>query len=216
MVVEDRQAASPTLADQVSKLYELIAGYHATHMVEIGRELGVWEALTQSPGLTSEELAASLGTDASTPMCFAGRPSPSGCLNGTVAGGGWRRISTRSSATPTRASTSAVRRQGPHAGRQGLRRLCASLPRRAPGPIRNTTRSSCGRSPRGSRRSPASSSISSCRGSPPQRRGSSRVAGCSTLAAVGDGRWCRSPSGSPRPPVSGSTWSPTRSSWPGG
>ena len=31
-------------------------------MIEIARELGVWEALTQSPGLTSEALAARLGT----------------------------------------------------------------------------------------------------------------------------------------------------------
>jgi SAM-dependent methyltransferase len=53
----------PTLADQVSRLYELIAGFHATHLLEVGRELGVWEALTQDPGRTSEELAARLGTD---------------------------------------------------------------------------------------------------------------------------------------------------------
>ena len=30
----------PTLADQVSRLYDLVAGYHATHLVEIARELG--------------------------------------------------------------------------------------------------------------------------------------------------------------------------------
>ena len=55
-------AAAPTMADQVSRLYELIAGYHATNLIEIARELGAWEALTQSPGLTSEALAARLGT----------------------------------------------------------------------------------------------------------------------------------------------------------
>ena len=53
----------PTLADQVSRLYDLVAGYHATHLVEIGRELGVWEALTGAPGRSSDELAATLGTD---------------------------------------------------------------------------------------------------------------------------------------------------------
>ena len=62
MVAEGTPAAAPTLADQVSKLYDLIAGYHATHLLEIARELGVWEALAQHPGLTSEELAARLGT----------------------------------------------------------------------------------------------------------------------------------------------------------
>jgi SAM-dependent methyltransferase len=53
----------PTLADQVSRLYDLIAGYHVTHLLEIARELGVWEALVRAPGLTSEGLAAELGTD---------------------------------------------------------------------------------------------------------------------------------------------------------
>jgi SAM-dependent methyltransferase len=61
-MAEGTQAAAPTLADQVSKLYDLIAGYHATNLIEIARELGAWESLTQSPGLTSEALAARLGT----------------------------------------------------------------------------------------------------------------------------------------------------------
>jgi SAM-dependent methyltransferase len=56
-------AQTPTLADQVSKLYDLIAGYHATHMIEIGHQLGAWAALTEDPGITSAELAARLGTD---------------------------------------------------------------------------------------------------------------------------------------------------------
>ena len=62
MVVEEPPAPVPTLADQVSKLYDLIAGYHATHLLEIARELGVWEALARSPGLSSEELAGRLDT----------------------------------------------------------------------------------------------------------------------------------------------------------
>ena len=53
----------PTLADQLSRLYDLIAGYHVTHLLEIARELGVWEALVRSPGLASEDLAPELGTD---------------------------------------------------------------------------------------------------------------------------------------------------------
>src|SRR5207237_1885476 len=43
--------------------YDLIAGYHATHLLEIGRELGVWEAITAQPGMTSEALATHLRTD---------------------------------------------------------------------------------------------------------------------------------------------------------
>ena len=53
----------PTLADQVSRLYDLIAGYHVTHLLEIARELGVWEALVRAPGRTSEGLATELATD---------------------------------------------------------------------------------------------------------------------------------------------------------
>jgi hypothetical protein len=53
----------PTLADQVSRLYGLIAGYHVTHLVEIARELGVWEAVTGAPGIASDDLASRLETD---------------------------------------------------------------------------------------------------------------------------------------------------------
>jgi len=62
MTAEGSQTAPPTLDEQVSRLYELIAGYHATNLIEIARELGAWEALTQSPGLTSEVLARRLDT----------------------------------------------------------------------------------------------------------------------------------------------------------
>jgi SAM-dependent methyltransferase len=61
-MAEGTPATAPSLADQVSKLYELVAGYHATNLLEIARELGAWEALTQSPGLSSEALAGRLGT----------------------------------------------------------------------------------------------------------------------------------------------------------
>jgi len=55
--------AEPTLPEQVTKLYDLIAGYHATHLLEIGRELGAWEAITARPGITSDALAKQVGTD---------------------------------------------------------------------------------------------------------------------------------------------------------
>src|SRR6266576_191218 len=47
MLAKGVPVTSPTLADQVSKLYELVAGYHATHLLEIARELGVWDALAK-------------------------------------------------------------------------------------------------------------------------------------------------------------------------
>jgi SAM-dependent methyltransferase len=61
--VTEQERAPPSLVDQVTRLYDLIAGYHATNLIEIARELGAWEALTASPGLTSEALAAALATD---------------------------------------------------------------------------------------------------------------------------------------------------------
>jgi SAM-dependent methyltransferase len=54
-------AAEPTLPDQITRLYDLIAGYHATHLIEIGRQLGVWEALAATPGITAADLALRLG-----------------------------------------------------------------------------------------------------------------------------------------------------------
>jgi SAM-dependent methyltransferase len=56
--------SGPTLAGQVSRLYDLIAGYHLAHLIEFARELGAWEAITGSPGIDSRTLAAQLGTDA--------------------------------------------------------------------------------------------------------------------------------------------------------
>src|SRR5260221_4411907 len=55
--------AEPTLPQQVTKLYDLISGFHATYLLQIGRDLGVWEAITATPGLDSDQLAARLGID---------------------------------------------------------------------------------------------------------------------------------------------------------
>jgi len=52
--------SGPSLADQVTKLYEIIAGYHTSHLIEIGRDLGVWEYLVANPGAASEQAATSL------------------------------------------------------------------------------------------------------------------------------------------------------------
>ena len=53
----------PSLAEQVSRLYDLIAGYHLTNLIEVGRELGVWDTITDRPGIGSPDLAGALGTD---------------------------------------------------------------------------------------------------------------------------------------------------------
>ena len=53
----------PSLAEQVSRLYDLIAGYHLTNLIEVAREVGVWERITNQPGIASKALADGLGTD---------------------------------------------------------------------------------------------------------------------------------------------------------
>lgn len=35
------EPAEPSIADRVTRLYESIAGFHVTHLLEIGRELSV-------------------------------------------------------------------------------------------------------------------------------------------------------------------------------
>jgi SAM-dependent methyltransferase len=59
----DADAAAPALADQVSRLYDLIAGYHVTNLIEIAREVGAWEQITAQPGMDSNALASALATD---------------------------------------------------------------------------------------------------------------------------------------------------------
>jgi Dimerisation domain len=81
-------ATTPTLADQVSRLYDLIAGYHATQLIEIARELGVWEAVTSSPGVTSEGLATEIGTDRFYTDVLCRTAFSFGLLERD--GGGWR------------------------------------------------------------------------------------------------------------------------------
>lgn len=54
----------PTRVEQVTKLLDLIGGYHVTHLIEIARELGVWELITAEPGITADELATRLSIDA--------------------------------------------------------------------------------------------------------------------------------------------------------
>ena len=78
----------PTLADQVSRLYDLVAGFHATHLLEIARDLGAWTALTASPGLTSDELAGRLGTDPFYTDVLCRTAFSFGLL--AREGGGWR------------------------------------------------------------------------------------------------------------------------------
>jgi SAM-dependent methyltransferase len=88
VATNDAPATTPTLADQVSRLYDLIAGYHATHMMEIARELGVWEALVRQPGRDAEALAAELGTDPFYTDVLCRTAFSFGLLERE--GGGWR------------------------------------------------------------------------------------------------------------------------------
>ena len=104
--------AGPSLADQVSRLYDLIAGYHLTNLIEVAREVGRLGARSPpSPGIASAKLAAELGTDPATRTSCAGPRSRSSSSSARATAGGWRPTWTRSSATRRRPSTSAGRRR---------------------------------------------------------------------------------------------------------
>lgn len=78
----------PTLPEQVTKLYDLISGFHATHLLAIGRDLGVWEAITDTPGITSDALAARLGIEPYYTEVLCTTAFAFGLLERD--GGGWR------------------------------------------------------------------------------------------------------------------------------
>ena len=140
---------TPTLADQVSRLYDLVAGYHATHMLEIARELGIWEALAQDPGLASGELADRLGTDPFYTDVLCRTAFSFGLLERD--GDGWRMAPhfDQILGNPELELLPGLRPTGPHGPRGGLPRLRRPLPRRdATGPTRSTASASCARSPR--------------------------------------------------------------------
>ncbi len=59
----ERALQGPTLSEQVTRLYDIIAGYHATNLLAVAEELGVWRAITAEPGITSDGLATKLGTE---------------------------------------------------------------------------------------------------------------------------------------------------------
>jgi SAM-dependent methyltransferase len=59
----DDHKTGPSLAEQVSRLYDIIAGYHLTNLIEVAREVGAWERIAAQPGIPSAKLAAILGTD---------------------------------------------------------------------------------------------------------------------------------------------------------
>jgi hypothetical protein len=169
MAADDSPAAAPTLADQVSRLYDLIGGYHATHLLEIARELGVWEALARRPGRTSGELATELATDPFYTDVLCRTAFAFGLLERE--GDGWRMAAHFDQILGTPDSSFYL----------------ALAPK-----------------------------VHMVLGEDYRDYGWRRVAGCWTWAAAAAGRWCSSPSGSPRSPVSGSTWSPTRSTWRAG
>jgi SAM-dependent methyltransferase len=59
-MTETGRTDTPSLSEQVTRLYDLIGGYHATNLMDIADRLGVWVAVTVTPGITSDALAAGL------------------------------------------------------------------------------------------------------------------------------------------------------------
>ena len=59
----EQAVQTPTLSEQVTRLYDIIAGYHATNLLKVAQDLGVWRAITHQTGITSEDLATRLATE---------------------------------------------------------------------------------------------------------------------------------------------------------
>jgi SAM-dependent methyltransferase len=59
-MTESGRTETPSLSEQVTRLYDLIGGYHATNLMDIADKLGVWTAVTAKPGMTSDALADAL------------------------------------------------------------------------------------------------------------------------------------------------------------
>ena len=139
---------NPTLADQVSRLYDLVAGYHATNLLEIARELGVWEALTQRPGLASGELAERLGTDPFYTDVLCRTAFSFGLVERD--GEGWRMAPHFDQILGDPASSFYMdcAPQVQHGARGGLPDYVRPLPRRRDQVLRSTTMRSCARWPR--------------------------------------------------------------------
>ena len=196
---------SPTLADQVSKLYELIAGYHATHMVDIGRELG---ALGRPHQNSRAHLRRARRPPRHRPVLH--RNSVPDRFRIRTARPRWDRLADGAALRPDpRRSRLKLlpgwRRRRAYGGGQGLSRLHPPFPGRHGQAIPGARRVHHAGGGRGARkRCPASSSMWSYRGCLPSASGSCKVAGSSTWDAAADGPWFRSPSDSPRSPVSAS------------
>jgi hypothetical protein len=206
----------PTLPDQVSRLYDLIAGYHVTHLMEIARELGVWAALVRTPGLGSEGLAGELGTDPFYTDVLCRTAFSFGLLERE--GDGWRMAAhfDQILGDPGSSFYLACAPRVHMVLGEDYRDYVAHFRAGTTRPYQEHSQVFMREVAEALKTLPASSSTWCCRGCPPWPPGSRRAAGCWMWAAAAAGRWCRSPSGSRGPPVSGSTSSPTRSSWPSG
>ena len=59
----DSQTDAPaelTAEDQVAKIFEWRRGFNATHLIDLGVQLGLFKAIAETPGTTSDQIAAAL------------------------------------------------------------------------------------------------------------------------------------------------------------
>ena len=192
-------AATLTLADQVSKLYELVAGYHATNLLEIARELGVGGADAE-PGLTSEALAERLGTHLFYTDVLCRTAFAFGLLDRE--GAGWRMAPHFDQILgDPESSFYLARTQGAHGGWRRLSRVRAPLPRWDNQALPGTWRGVHARGRRGAQDAPAHLPRLRATATTWSQRRLGKTAGYWTWAAAVAGQSCRSLSGSPRATV---------------
>ena len=54
-------SAGPTAEDQVARIFEWRRGFNAMHLIDLGVRLGLFKAIVETPGATSDQIAAALG-----------------------------------------------------------------------------------------------------------------------------------------------------------
>ena len=51
-------SAGPTAEDQVAKIFEWRRGFNAMHLIDLGVRLGLFKSIAETPGATSDQVAA--------------------------------------------------------------------------------------------------------------------------------------------------------------
>jgi SAM-dependent methyltransferase len=90
MTVSTTPPATPTADDQVARVFAWRRGFDAVHLIALGLDLGLFEALKATPDVTSAALAERLGFDGRHVDVWCRTACGFGLLDGADPGPTWR------------------------------------------------------------------------------------------------------------------------------